>query len=33
MGATVAGVMFLIILGGVLVYLFAYQRRLQRIEL
>jgi raffinose/stachyose/melibiose transport system permease protein len=33
MGATVAGVMFLIILGGVLLYLFAYQRRLQRIEL
>ncbi len=33
MGATVAGVMFLIILSGVLLYLFAYQRRLQRIEL
>ncbi len=33
MGATVAGVMFLIILLGVLLYLFAYQRRLQRIEL
>lgn len=33
MGATVAGVMFLIILTGVVLYLFAYQRRLQRIEL
>lgn len=33
MGATVAGFMFLIILAGVLLYLFAYQRRLQRIEL
>lgn len=32
MGATVAGVMFLIILAGVLLYMFAYQRRLQRIE-
>ncbi len=33
MGATVAGFMFLIILAGVMLYLFAYQRRLQRIEL
>ena len=33
MGAAVAGVMFLLILAGVLLYLFAYQRRLQRIEL
>ena len=33
MGATIAGIMFLIILLGVLFYLFAYQRRLQRIEL
>lgn len=33
MGATVAGVMFLIILVGVLLYLFGWQRRLQRIEL
>jgi raffinose/stachyose/melibiose transport system permease protein len=33
MGATIAGVMFLIILLGVLLYLFGYQRRLQRIEL
>lgn len=33
MGAAIAGVMFLIILAGVLLYLFAYQRRLQRIEL
>jgi raffinose/stachyose/melibiose transport system permease protein len=33
MGATVAGVMLLIILVGVLLYLFGYQRRLQRIEL
>ena len=33
MGATVAGVMFLIILAGVLLYLFGWQRRLQRIEL
>jgi raffinose/stachyose/melibiose transport system permease protein len=33
MGATIAGVMFLIILAGVLIYMFAYQRRLQRIEL
>lgn len=32
MGATIAGVMFLIILAGVLIYMFAYQRRLQRIE-
>lgn len=33
MGAAIAGVMFLIILAGVLIYLFAYQLRLQRIEL
>jgi raffinose/stachyose/melibiose transport system permease protein len=33
MGASIAGVMFLIILGGVLLYLFTYQMRLQRIEL
>lgn len=33
MGATIAGVMFLIILSGVLIYFFGYQRRLQRIEL
>lgn len=33
MGATIAGVMFLIILAGVLLYFFGYQRRLQRIEL
>lgn len=33
MGATVAGVMLLVILTGVLLYLFGYQRRLQRIEL
>lgn len=33
MGATIAGVMLLVILSGVLVYLFGYQRRLQRIEL
>ncbi|MER3479559.1 MAG: ABC transporter permease [Meiothermus sp.] len=32
MGATVAGVMLLIILSGVLVYLFAWQRRLQNIQ-
>ena len=33
MGATIAGVMFLIILAGVLLYFFGFQRRLQRIEL
>ena len=33
MGATIAGIMFLIILAGVLLYLFTYQMRLQRIEL
>ncbi len=33
MGATVATVMFLIILSGVLVYLFAFQRRITRYEL
>ncbi|UCH26445.1 MAG: sugar ABC transporter permease [Trueperaceae bacterium] len=32
MGATIAGVMFLIILTGVLLYLFGWQRRLQRLE-
>jgi raffinose/stachyose/melibiose transport system permease protein len=33
MGAAIAGVMLMIILLGVLLYLFAYQRRLQNIEL
>jgi raffinose/stachyose/melibiose transport system permease protein len=33
LGAAVAGVMLMIILTGVLVYLFAWQRRLQQIEL
>lgn len=33
MGATVAGVMFLIILTGVLLYLFGWQRRLVRVEM
>jgi hypothetical protein len=32
MGATVAAMMLLIILGGVLFYLFAFQRRLLRLE-
>lgn len=32
MGATIAGVMFLIILTGVLLYLFGWQRRLLRVE-
>ncbi len=32
MGATIAGVMFLIILTGVLVYLVGFQRRLTRVE-
>jgi raffinose/stachyose/melibiose transport system permease protein len=32
MGATVAGVMFMIILVGVLIYLFIFQRRLLRAE-
>jgi raffinose/stachyose/melibiose transport system permease protein len=32
MGATIAGVMFLIILAGVLVYLFGWQRRIVRVE-
>lgn len=32
MGATVAGVMFLIILAGVLFYLYVFQRRLLRVE-
>lgn len=33
MGAAIAGVMFLIILGGVLLYLFGYQRRITQYEL
>lgn len=33
MGATIAGVMFLIILTGVLIYLFGYQRRLTQVEM
>jgi raffinose/stachyose/melibiose transport system permease protein len=33
MGATIAGIMFLIILTGVLIYLFGYQRRITRVEL
>ncbi len=33
MGATVAGVMFLIILAGVLLYMFGWQRRMLQIEL
>jgi raffinose/stachyose/melibiose transport system permease protein len=33
MGATVAAMMFLIILGGVLIYMFAWQRRIQSFEL
>lgn len=32
MGATIAGVMFLIILTGVLIYLFGWQRRIARVE-
>ena len=32
MGATVAGVMFLIILTGVVLYLFGFQRRIARVE-
>jgi raffinose/stachyose/melibiose transport system permease protein len=32
MGAAVAGVMFLIILTGVLIYLFGYQRRILRVD-
>lgn len=32
MGAAIAGVMFLIILAGVLLYLFGYQRRITRVE-
>lgn len=32
MGATIAGVMFLIILTGVLIYLLGFQRRLTRVE-
>jgi raffinose/stachyose/melibiose transport system permease protein len=32
MGATIAGVMFLIILAGVLIYLFGWQRRIARVE-
>jgi raffinose/stachyose/melibiose transport system permease protein len=33
MGAAVAGIMFLIILSGVLVYLFGYQQRVQQVEM
>ncbi|MFZ4813263.1 MAG: carbohydrate ABC transporter permease [Phototrophicaceae bacterium] len=33
MGATIAGVMFLIILSGVVVYLFGYQRRIVQVEM
>ena len=33
MGATVAAMMFLIILAGVLLYIFAFQRRIQTVEL
>jgi raffinose/stachyose/melibiose transport system permease protein len=33
MGATVAAMMFLIILTGVLIYLFAFQRRVQTYEM
>lgn len=33
MGATIAGVMFLIILTGVLIYLFGYQRRIVQVEM
>jgi len=33
MGATVAAMMFLIILSGVLVYIFAWQRRIQTVEM
>lgn len=33
MGATIAGVMFLIILGGVVLYMFGWQRRITQIEL
>ncbi len=33
LGATVAGIMFLIILAGVLLYLFGYQRRLLQVEM
>ncbi|MEM6428054.1 MAG: sugar ABC transporter permease [Deinococcota bacterium] len=33
MGAAIAGVMFVIILAGVLLYYFGYQRRLKRVEL
>jgi raffinose/stachyose/melibiose transport system permease protein len=33
MGATVAGVMFIIILTGVLIYLFGWQRRLLKLEI
>lgn len=32
MGAAIAGVMFMIILGGVLLYLFGWQRRIARLE-
>jgi raffinose/stachyose/melibiose transport system permease protein len=33
MGATVAAMMFLIILTGVLIYMFLWQRRIQTYEL
>jgi raffinose/stachyose/melibiose transport system permease protein len=33
MGATIATMMFLIILGGVMIYLFAFQRRVRRYQL
>lgn len=33
MGATIAGVMFLIILAGVLLYMFGWQRRITQVEL
>jgi raffinose/stachyose/melibiose transport system permease protein len=32
MGSAVAGIMLLIILTGVLIYLFGWQRRLQQIQ-
>jgi raffinose/stachyose/melibiose transport system permease protein len=32
MGATIAGVMFLIILAGVLLYMFGWQRRIAQID-
>jgi hypothetical protein len=33
MGAAIAGVMFMLIMSGVLIYYFGYQRRLQTVEL